>query len=140
MFTSRERAYLADQVLGRLATVDARGRPHVVPVGYHHDPETDTILVGGRRFGASRKYRDARDRRHVALVVDDLASTDPWRPRGIEVRGLAEAVTRSGRPPERPDDAMIRITPTRIVAWGIDTDPFGPPRARDVDPEPSGPG
>ena len=46
------------------------------------------------------------------MVIDDLASTDPWRPRGIEVRGRAEAVN--------APRALIRIHPRRIVSWGID--------------------
>ena len=45
-------------------------------------------------------------------MIDDLASTDPWRPRGIEVRGRAEALE-APRP-------LIRIDPLRIVSWGID--------------------
>jgi pyridoxamine 5'-phosphate oxidase family protein len=44
---------------------------------------------------------------------DDLSSTDPWRPRGIEVRGRAEAIE-TPRP-------LIRIHPQRIVSWGIDS-------------------
>jgi pyridoxamine 5'-phosphate oxidase family protein len=43
-------------------------------------------------------------------VIDDLASVDPWRPRGVEVRGRAEVSA------PRP---MIRIHPDRIVSWGI---------------------
>jgi hypothetical protein len=48
----------------------------------------------------------------AALVVDDLASTDPWRPRGIEIRGAAEAITDA--------EPLIRIHPERIVAWGLE--------------------
>ncbi len=40
-----------------------------------------------------------------------MASTDPWRPRGVEVRGRAEAV-------EAPEP-LIRIHPERIVPWGL---------------------
>jgi pyridoxamine 5'-phosphate oxidase family protein len=45
-------------------------------------------------------------------------SIDPWRPRGIEVRGRAEAIDGS-----RP---LIRIHPERIVPWGLE--PNGRPR------------
>jgi pyridoxamine 5'-phosphate oxidase family protein len=44
-------------------------------------------------------------------VIDDLASIDPWRPRGIEIRGRAETVTEPG--------PMIRIHADRIVSWGL---------------------
>jgi hypothetical protein len=33
----------------------------------------------------------------VTLVVDDLATTDPWSPRGLEVRGDVELVDGPGR-------------------------------------------
>jgi pyridoxamine 5'-phosphate oxidase family protein len=58
----------------------------------------------------------------AAIVVDDLASTDPWRPRGIEVRGRGEAIAMP--------TPLIRIHPERIVSWGL-----GAPRsARTVGP------
>jgi pyridoxamine 5'-phosphate oxidase family protein len=59
----------------------------------------------------------------AAIVVDDLASITPWRPRGIEVRGRAEAVGGS-----RP---LIRIHPERIVSWGLEPE-VGRRRARSV--------
>src|SRR5579862_2333460 len=84
-----ERAYLGDRRLGRLATVGRDGTPHVTPVGWQYDADTDTIVVSGRNFAASKKFRDVARSERAAIVVDDLASTDPWRPRGIEVRGRA---------------------------------------------------
>ena len=44
-------------------------------------------------------------------MIDDLESTDPWRPRGIEVRGRAEAIPLP--------TSLIRIHPERIVSWGL---------------------
>ena len=43
-------------------------------------------------------------------MVDDVLP--PWQPRGIEIRGHAEAVA-GPRP-------RIRIHPERIVGWGLD--------------------
>jgi pyridoxamine 5'-phosphate oxidase family protein len=74
------------------------------------------VDVGGYDLTNTKKFRDAARTGRAALVVDDLASTDPFRPRGIEVRGMAEAV-------EGPEP-LIRIHPERIVAWGIDTGSF----------------
>ena len=54
-------------------------------------------------------------------MVDDLASTNPWRPRGVEVRGRAEIA-----------DGVIRIHPERVVSWGIDSDVMGRQNARTV--------
>jgi len=120
-FTDRERAYLATQRLGRLATVDGRGRPHVVPTGFRFDPAENVIDLGGHDVAATKKFRDARANPEVAFVVDDLASIDPWRPRAIEIRGQAQTFTEGGErlgPGFGP--AWIRITPTRVVAWGLD--------------------
>jgi pyridoxamine 5'-phosphate oxidase family protein len=44
------------------------------------------------------------------LVIDDVLP--PWRPRGVEVRGQAEAVTEP--------QPLIRIHPQRIISWGLD--------------------
>lgn len=112
-FTEAELAYLSQRRLARVATVGRDGTPHVVPVGmWRYDAERDAIEVRGRDFEQTKKYRDVALNGRAAIVVDDLASTDPWRPRGIEVRGVAEAV---GGP-----EAAIRIYPRRIVSWGLD--------------------
>jgi pyridoxamine 5'-phosphate oxidase family protein len=116
-FTDRERAYLTAQEsrLGRVATVGRDGTPHVAPVGWSYNAELDTIDIGGRDFGQSKKYRDVQRTGRAAIVVDDLASVDPWRPRAVEVRGRAEAVV---------DPApLIRIHPDRVVSWGLDDQP-----------------
>jgi pyridoxamine 5'-phosphate oxidase family protein len=114
-FTHDELAYLAGRMrLARLATTGPDGSPHVVPVGWSLNTELDAIEVRGRALERSKKFRDVRRTGRAAIVIDDLASTDPWRPRGIEVRGRAESVTGS-----RP---VIRIFPERIVSWGIDAD------------------
>jgi pyridoxamine 5'-phosphate oxidase family protein len=112
-FTDDELAYLtSERRLARVATVGADGTPHVVPVGWSLNAELDAIEIGGHDNARSKKYRDVERSGRAALVIDDLASTDPWRPRGIEVRGRAEAI--GG---ERP---VIRIHPERIVSWGVD--------------------
>ena len=87
IFTPAEVSYLRGHRLGRMATVDAAGKPHAVPVGYRYD-QSDTITIGGHRPDRSKKWRDLHDNPHVAFVVDDLVSVDPWRPRGVEIREL----------------------------------------------------
>ncbi len=89
VFTPAEIAYLRSQRLGRLATVGADGQPHVVPVGFRYNPEQSTIDIGGHGFAKRKKFRDVRSNPRVAIVVGDLASVNPWRPRGIEVRANA---------------------------------------------------
>jgi len=110
-FTESQLAYLkGERRLARIATVGPDGTPHVVPVGWTYNSETDTIDVGGRNFAATKKYRDVTRSGRAAIVIDDVLP--PWQPRGVEVRGRAEAI---GDP-----DPLIRIHPDRIVSWGTE--------------------
>jgi pyridoxamine 5'-phosphate oxidase family protein len=112
VFTDAELRYLrGGRQLGRIATVGADGTPHVVPVGWIYNAARETIDVGGRDLEQSKKFRDVARTGRAAIVIDDLESTDPWRPRGIEVRGRGEAI--------RLPTPLIRIHPERIVSWGI---------------------
>ena len=98
--------------LGRLATVGKDGTPHVVPVGWTYNREEDAIDIRGHDMAHTKKYRDVRRSGRAAIVIDDLASINPWRPRGVEVRGRAEAL-----PGAQP---LIRVHPDRIVSWGLE--------------------
>lgn len=119
VFSQAELAYFEDGAkLGRLATVDATGAPHVVPVGWNYNPEQDTIDIGGRDFAATRKYRNVLANSKVCFVVDDVLP--PWRPRCVQVRGEAEALADASWPDGRPREAIIRIRPTKVVSWGLD--------------------
>jgi pyridoxamine 5'-phosphate oxidase family protein len=122
VFTDEERRYLLSGVaLGRLATVGADGTPHVVPTSYRYNQRHDTIDIGGHDFATRKKYRDVLRHSKVAFVVDDLASVNPWRARGIEIRGEAEVLDTGGAelgPGFAPQ--MFRITPKRIVSWGLE--------------------
>jgi pyridoxamine 5'-phosphate oxidase family protein len=121
VFTDEERDYLSSGVrLGRLATVGRDGMPHVVPTAFRYNQHHDTIDVGGHDFATRKKYRDVLRHPKVAVVVDDIASVSPWRVRGIEVRGEAEVMDTGGTelgPGFAPE--MFRITPQRIVSWGL---------------------
>jgi pyridoxamine 5'-phosphate oxidase family protein len=95
--------------LARIATVAADGMPHVTPVGWRLDPDADSVVVTGREFAATKKYRDVAATGRAAIVIDDVAP--PWQPRGVEIRGRAEAIA--------DPEPHIRIRPTRIVSWGL---------------------
>ena len=122
VFTDSELAYFRNGSrngssgphLGRIATVGADGTPHVVPVGWSYNADEDAIEVRGRNLAATKKFRDAERSGRAAIVIDDMASTDPWRPRAIEVRGRAEIV--------HEPKPMIRIRPERIVSFGLGDD------------------
>jgi pyridoxamine 5'-phosphate oxidase family protein len=120
-FTDAEVAYLMSQRLGRLATVGADGAPHVMPVGYRYNPATDTLDIGGHNLGATKKWRDVGRDPRVAFVVDDVVP--PWRPRLIEIRGTAERLATGGADLGRGfSGELIRITPARIVGYGVNDD------------------
>jgi len=119
VFTKNELEYLSEQRLGRLATVDMDGSPHVVPVGFRHNPETDTIEIGGHNIARTRKWRDAGGHPRVAFVVDDVLP--PWQPRSIEILADAELLESGGEEFARGlDPQIIRLHPVKIIAWGID--------------------
>jgi pyridoxamine 5'-phosphate oxidase family protein len=113
--------YLAGQRLGRIATTGADGKPHVVPTSFRYNDELGTVDVGGLRVATTKKYRDVRANPWAAIVIDDLASTDPWSPRMLEIRGRAETVD-SGGDNLGPGfgAAFIRIYPEKVNSFGIE--------------------
>jgi len=120
IFTNNELDYLHQQRLGRLATVDAEGNPHVVPVGFRHNSETDTIDIGGHDIAQSRKWRDTGRHPRVAFVVDDVLP--PWQPRTITIQADVELLERGGEEFGHGfDPQVMRLHPVKIIAWGIDT-------------------
>jgi len=122
-FTPEEIAYLQNQRLGRIATVGPDGQPHVVPVAFRYNPDTDTIDVGGHGIARGKKWRDMQRHPKVAIVIDDIASYKPWKVRGVEVRGEAEELMTGGASIRPTFDAeMVRIKPSRVVSWGLNGD------------------
>jgi pyridoxamine 5'-phosphate oxidase family protein len=121
-FTDKEIEYLRGQRLGRMATSDSSGAPHVAPVGFRLDSEARTIQIGGHGLSKSKKWRDLQANPKIAFVVDDLASMDPWTPRGMEVRGTAELHDEGGEQLFGPgwDPVWFAVVPQRIVSWGIE--------------------
>ena len=128
-FTPEEIAYLQSQRLGRLATVSEKGEPHVVPVGFRYNPEQDSIDIGGHNIVPTKKYRDAVRYGRVAFVVDDVLL--PWKPRMIEVRGTVQGLPEGGKAiVEAFSPEILRITPTRIISFGLNSDIVRPGEGR----------
>ena len=115
-------AYLSTQRLGRLATVRADGSPQCNPVGFTYNAELGTIDIRGYNMGASQKFRNLSANDRVAFVIDDIASLDPWKVRFVEIRGTAEAVTGEESSQPGMSGEIIRIHPTRVIAYGLDAD------------------
>src|SRR3954447_8186553 len=118
--TAAQIAYLGSQMLGRVATTGADGKPHVVPTSFRYNGDLGTVDVGGHHVATTKKYRDVQANGWAAIVVDDLVSTDPWTPRMLEIRGRAEAIP-SGGAELGPGfgEAFIRIHPEKVNSHGI---------------------
>jgi pyridoxamine 5'-phosphate oxidase family protein len=120
IFTDAERTYLQtgrlerggpERRLARLATVGPDGTPHVTPVGmWSLDPDAEVIVVAGTNLAATKKFRDVAITHRAAIVIDDVLP--PFQPRGVEVRGRAEAIA--------DPEPRIRIHPQRVIGWGLD--------------------
>jgi pyridoxamine 5'-phosphate oxidase family protein len=119
VFSEVELAYLQERRLGRLATIDPDGVPHVVPLGWSYNPTHDTIDVGGRNFSRTRKFRNVQNNPHAALVIDDVLP--PFHPRCVLIRGLGDALDDAVGADGQPTGPIIRITPTEVISWGLDT-------------------
>ena len=121
LFTEAELDYLlGERRLARLATVGPDGTPHVAPVGWSFDPEREVFEIGGLDLARTKKFRDVARTGRAALVIDDVLP--PWRPRGVEARGRAEAI--------EGDAPVIRVHPDRVVTWGIESSDVGARSAR----------
>jgi pyridoxamine 5'-phosphate oxidase family protein len=119
--TSAQIDYLANQLLGRIATAGADHKPHVVPTSFRYNATLGTIDVGGHHVATTKKYRDVQATGWAAIVVDDLVSTNPWTPRMLEIRGRAEAIATGGADLGPGfGEAFIRIHPEKINSFGID--------------------
>ena len=113
VFTDPELAFLAEQRLARLATASLEGQPDVSAVGFEVDG--DTVVSGGLDITKTVRYRHLSANPRATIVIDDLASVDPWTPRGVKVRGDVILEERDGKP-------LIRIRPHVIWSWGLNSD------------------
>jgi pyridoxamine 5'-phosphate oxidase family protein len=117
-FTEVELEYFKTQRLGRLATVNRQGEPQIAPVTFHYNAELDAIDIGGLNMGATQKFRNVAHNGLASLVIDDVLP--PWKPRGIEIRGHAQALSEGGKQVSSNfSPEVIRLLPKRIISWGL---------------------
>lgn len=126
LFTDAELDYVRSQRIVRLATARADGsRVDAAPLSATFDGEH--FRVGGFDLPRTMKWFHVKENPHVALVWDDLVSTDPWTVRGVKVHGLARIEDGAdGR-------AQIVIDPTDKWSWGVNAPAFdrkGPASSR----------
>jgi pyridoxamine 5'-phosphate oxidase family protein len=114
-FTDAEVAYLRSQPLMRFASAPLSGRPDVAPVVF--EVEGDDILTSGFDIPKTVRYRNVKENPRVTVVIDDLASTNPWSPRGLKIIGTCVIEAAGG-------GERFRISPDVIISWAInDTTP-----------------
>ena len=118
--------------VARLATVDARGQPHLVPVVFA-TPTDDEVLIAvdqkPKRHRALKRLANIADNPRVSLLVDHYA--DDWdalwwvRADGHATVGYddlerARALLGSRYPQHRdhpPEGPVITVTVTRWSGW-----------------------
>lgn len=117
-FSDAEIEYFKSQRLARIATASPQSKPDVSPVAFEFDGTY--FFVGSHSqeiFFRTKKYKNVRDgNKQVALVIDDLESVQPWKPRGIKVIGTAEIVEHNGM---FGPGKYLQITPRVSWSWGI---------------------
>ena len=136
-----ERALLETQRVGRLATVDADGMPHVVPVCYALVDRTLYVVLDEKpkrvAARALKRVRNILANPRAALVVDHYEDADWSRLGWVMARGQAEIVEPGeehaaalralrGRYPQYlsmdlDQSPMIALRIEKITRWGKPT-------------------
>jgi PPOX class probable F420-dependent enzyme len=139
--TPATKRFLSEQRVARLATVDERGRPHVVPIVFVYDEGMLYTPIDAKPKSVPperlRRVRSIRANPHVQVLVDRY--DEDWQRLGyVQLRGRAELIDQGpeyeraiglleakyeqyeqmpleGRP-------VIKITVERTVTWGIFAD------------------
>ena len=137
--TESQARFLADARIGRLATADADGRPHVIPVCFAFDGENVYIALDQKPKTVAltrlRRVRNIRSNPHASLLVDHY-DEDWQRLRYVLVSCRAElldgeqgeaavaiALLREKYEQYREMDLdgnpVIKLTPQRFTAWSF---------------------
>lgn len=131
--------FINNHVVARLATADAAGQPHVIPFCYAFDGAHVYFVVDQkpkRQTGKPlKRIRNMLENPQAAIVIDDYA--DDWTQLAyVLITGTTAlvddeteytrmlALLRERYPQYRAMDltfannAMVRISPTKVHAWG----------------------
>src|SRR6476620_4895739 len=140
--TEAETVFIQRQRVGRLATADREGRPHVIPVCYAFDGARCYISLDEKpkRIAPTqlKRVRNITARPEVSLVVDRYE--DDWSLLGyVQIAARAELLPPDGaghseavkllreRYPQYRTMALeqsqiIALTPMAVVSWRVDTE------------------
>jgi PPOX class probable F420-dependent enzyme len=138
MLTESQRRFALAERVAHLATTDADGEPHVIPVCYAFDGERFYIAIDEKPKQPGRtlkRVRNIAETGRAALVIDRYDDTNWSRLAWLLVRGPAEMLDSSD--PNHPrvvallreryaqyvamaleGAPVIAITVERVVGWG----------------------
>jgi len=127
-FKPSEMKFIRDNELCRLATVDAKGQPHVVPVAYLYSKGRFYIATD---YG-TKKLSNISQNKRVALVVDRykpnkavlILGEARILERGEEYRRVYRLFYRRFEwvrkaPWEEGEAPLIEVKPIRKTSWGL---------------------
>ena len=131
------RTFVAAQRVARLATADAGGRPHIVPICYAFDGHVlySPMDLKPKRVAPRglKRVRNIAENPRVAVVVDEYS--EDWSALAyVLIHGIAEILER-GEERDRaesmlrdkypqydsfldPGCIVLKITPEKVVSWG----------------------
>ena len=133
------RVFITTRRVARMATVDAAGFPHIVPICYAYDGSRLYSVVDEKpkrvEAGRLRRLVNIQGNARICLMIDEY--DEDWsRLRFVMIHGAAE-ISRTGaehshalsllrqkypqyRAMTLAEDVnpVIAITPTKIVSWG----------------------
>lgn len=123
ILTEQEVAFLIRQHMGHLATIGPSGSPQVKPLGFTWNVELGTIDIAGFNMAQSAKFRNIAINPKVAFVVDEVSVENAMEgTHFLEIRGWAEQIRGIETSDPHLDSVLIRIHPTRVISWNVDTD------------------
>jgi len=139
--TPAQDRFLRSARTGHLATADANGQPHVIPICYAFDGETIYSVLDAKPkttpFKNLRRVRNILANPQVSIVVDHYA--EDWKQlqyvmvigeaslleSGEEWAGSIIMLRKKYDPYKDMDldeSPVIKITPTRFVPWSFQPD------------------
>lgn len=120
MLSDQERTFLLDQRVGRLATADGNGAPHVLPVGYALRADTLYITIDDKPKRTSgrklKRLQNIIENPRIAVIVDRY--DEDWSRLGwVMLRGRAEILDDGDEHDEA--QALLRARYPQLIGMQI---------------------
>ena len=126
VLTAKQLEFLKAHEVCRLATASNDAKPHVVPVIYALDGENVVVAIDYQ----TKKLKNLRENKNVALVVDDYRPNHAVmvegeceiQERGIEYIRLLQVLlvrfeTYRKNPWKEGESPILKIKPAKAVSW-----------------------